>query len=329
MGILIRNSSALERAGKVDTVIMDKTGTLTFGQPQVTDVIPFNKGVDREHEVIQLAASVEKFSEHPLADAITAEAITQDIKLLEVNDFSAISGKGVQASMDGKQILVGNEELMLNNDLDFSTHLPALNRLQDEAKTTVIVAYDNQVIGFLGIADSIKETSKQAVQELKDMDLKVLMITGDNQRTANAVAKELGITEVKANVLPENKAAIVDEYQKNGAVVAMVGDGINDAPALALADVGIAIGTGTDVAMATAPITLISGDVLGVARAIRLSRQTLGTIRQNLFWAFFYNVILIPAAALGFLNPMLAAGAMSLSSVFVVSNSLRLHRKTI
>jgi Cu+-exporting ATPase len=324
LGILIKKSESLERAGDITTVVLDKTGTITRGQPAVTMIYLYNS--DDEDELIRLAASVEKGSEHPLGEAITAEANGRGLSLSDPLGFTAIAGHGVKAEVDDQQILVGNRRLFKENQIDLGTAQDDLEKLEESGSTALLVAVDGQLAGVIGVADTIKEGSLKAISELHEMGLEVAMVTGDNHRTAQAIGDQVGVDKILAEVLPGDKAAQVKKLQAEGQVVAMVGDGINDAPALAQADIGIAIGTGTDVAMASAPVVLISGDLRGVPKAIALSRRTLKTIKQNLFWAFFYNTILIPAAALGFLNPMLAAGAMSFSSIFVVTNSLRLRR---
>jgi len=335
MGVLFKSGEALERAGKVTCVVLDKTGTITIGQPRVTDIILADGLPDhrerydleaKKTELLYLAASVEKGSEHPLGEAIVKHAQEMGLPLSEPKGFRALVGFGVEAEVDGRRVLVGNQRMANERGLSLNGLQQAVIELQASARTVILVGVDGIVRGVIGIADTVKDGSRQAIEEIHAMGLKAIMITGDNKQTAAAIARHVNLDSVLAEVLPGDKAAQVRRLQEAGEVTAMVGDGINDAPALAQAEVGIAIGTGTDVAIAAAPVVLISGDLGGVSRAIRLSRLTLRTIKQNLFWAFFYNVVLIPAAAAGFLNPMLAAGAMAFSSVFVVSNSLRLRR---
>ncbi len=363
-GILIKNAEALERASSLTTVVFDKTGTITEGQPAVTDVVlsaefsvtsyyiandeetePYpiaqsntvsnSKLKTQNSELLRLAASVERGSEHPLGEAIVRAAQERSLTLAQPEAFEALAGHGVRARVDGRTVLIGSPRLMQEQGIDATELQSDIARLQGEAKTAVVVAVDGQALGVLGIADPLKPTSPAAIAALKRQGVQVLMLTGDNRRTAEAIAQRVGLepSEVLAEVLPEMKAAEVRRVQEAGRVVAMVGDGINDAPALAQADVGIAMGTGTDVAMETADITLLRGDLRSVGQAIALSKRTMGTIRWNLFWAFIYNVIGIPVAAGLFypltgwqLSPIIAAGAMAFSSVFVVSNSLRLRR---
>ncbi|MBL8058350.1 MAG: copper-translocating P-type ATPase [Anaerolineales bacterium] len=327
-GLLFKSAEALQRAGAVTTVVLDKTGTITLGRPTVTDIVA---EAGRADELLRLAAAVERVSEHPLGEAVVAAATERGLSVPAPAGFTAIAGQGVAAEVDGAQVLVGNPRLMETRGLALNGLAGEVTRLQGEAKTPMLVAVDGQVSGVIAVADSLKPGSVEAVAALKALGLEVVMLTGDNARTAQAIGQAAGVDRVIADVLPADKAAVIKQLQGQptaggrAPVIAMVGDGVNDAPALAQADVGLAIGTGTDVAMAAAPVTLMSGDLRGVVRAIRLSQSVMRTIRQNLFWAFFYNVILIPAAALGFLVPWLAAAAMAFSSVFVVSNSLRLR----
>lgn len=329
-GILIKNAESLQIAHKVNTIVFDKTGTLTKGEPVLTDVIAFDVA---KEEVLSLAAAVEKNSEHPLGEAIIKGAREKNINLKEVRNFQSITGKGVSAQWDNKTILLGNRQLMQEKNFDITGAVKELERLEDDGKTAMFVAMDNKIIGIVAVADTLKEFSKQALAKLKNMGKEVIMITGDNRRTAQAIARQLGIERVLAEVLPKDKAQEIKRLKEEGLKVAMVGDGINDAPALAQADIGLAIGTGTDVAIESADIVLIKDDLRDVVMALDLSRFAMKKIKQNLFWAFFYNIIGIPVAAgalysfTGFLlNPMIAGVAMAFSSVSVVSNSLLMKR---
>ncbi|MDA0596258.1 MAG: heavy metal translocating P-type ATPase [Chloroflexi bacterium] len=344
-GALIRNADALERAHRIDTVVFDKTGTLTEGKPVVSSLNAI--GVS-ENKLIELAAAVEASSEHPLAGAVLAEAKARNIVISAATDVVAVPGRGITATVEGAKITVGSAEFITeatSADYDFTEHSVAIS---ERGETVLGVAKDGEPIGFIGISDTVKPGASEAIRQLTNRGIRAVMLTGDNQRTADKVAQSIGIEHVVAGVLPDGKANVITELQSEGRVVAMVGDGINDAPALATADVGIAIGSGTDIAIESADVTITSGDPAIVAELIDLSRSTMRTIKQNLFWAFFYNVLLIPIAAgilypvfsdggvpgilqpiigqIGFLNPIVAAGAMAFSSVTVVTNSLRLGR---
>jgi Cu+-exporting ATPase len=328
-GILIRNAEALEIFGKVDTLIIDKTGTLTAGKPVLSSVIS-QPGID-ESDLLQLVASLERSSEHPLAAAIVKGAEAKNVALADVAGFSSVTGKGVKGTVSGKQVAVGNAELFRDLSVDPAPLLDRAEALRKAGQTVMLVAVDGKAAGIVGVADPIKESTPDAFRELRAAGLKIIMVTGDNATTAKAVADRLGI-EFEADVLPQKKAEVVKEYQRKGAVVAMAGDGVNDAPALAQADIGIAMGTGADVAMETGGITLLKGDLRGILRARHLSKSTMRNIRENLFFAFIYNAVGVPLAA-GvlfpvsglLLNPMIAAAAMSFSSVSVIANALRLR----
>ena len=327
MGVLFKNSEALESAKRVQVVALDKTGTITRGEPSVTDVIALSGW--NESEMLRLTAIAERGSEHPLGQAVVAAALALSFTLTQPEAFEAESGRGVRATVEGKTILVGSPRFIREQGHDLTAYATQIETLQGRARTAVLTVIDGVLAGILGIADTVKDGSREAVAALQAQGLEVVMITGDNERTAQAIAHEVGISRVLAEVLPDQKVEMVKRLQGENKRVAMVGDGINDAPALAQADVGIAIGTGTDIAIEASDVTLVSGDLRGVARAVSLSRATMRTIYQNLFWAFIYNIILIPVAMAGALIPMLAAAAMAFSSIFVVSNSLRLRGRKV
>ena len=326
-GILIKSGEALETAHKIDTVVMDKTGTITEGKPKVTDIIEY---IDK-NSLLTYAISLEKNSEHPLAEAIVKYCKENNISSENVENFEAVFGKGVKATSDNSTILGGNRAFMKENNIDISKIEPQINSLADKGKTPLIFAKDSNVIGIIAVADVEKETSRKAIEEFTKMGISTVMLTGDNERTAKAIQKRLNIPKVIAQVLPEDKEKEIRRLQDEGHCVAMIGDGINDAPALAKADVGIAIGAGTDVAIESADAVLVRNDLLDAVSAVKLSKAVIKNIKENLFWAFFYNCIGIPVAA-GVLypiwgiklSPMFGAAAMSLSSICVVTNALRL-----
>ena len=329
-GVLIKNAEALERFEKVDTLIVDKTGTLTMGKPQLVAVLP-QPGHD-EAEVLRLAASLERGSEHPLAEAIVRGAEERDVKMANADDFEAVTGKGVKGVVDGKAVALGNLAMIRDLGLEAGDLTAKANARRDEGETVMFVVLDGKIADLVGVADPVKETTPAAIKDLHELGFRVIMATGDNERTAKAIGARLGIDEIRADVLPEDKARIIKELQQQGRKVAMAGDGVNDAPALAQADVGIAMGTGADVAIESAGITLVKGNLDGIVRARRLARATMRNIRQNLFFALIYNASGVPVAAgvlfpfFGILiSPMFAAFAMSASSISVVLNSLRLR----
>ncbi len=324
-GIMIKNAESLERLNSVTTVIFDKTGTITIGKPVVTDIIV--KNGTGENELLQTAASLESKSEHPLAAAIVDYSSSKNIVLQEVSRFNSLTGSGIEASYNNAEVLIGNSALMKERGVDIDGDSSAeIERLSSEGKTPVFISLDKKLSGILAVADTIRSETKMVVASLKKKNIQSVLLTGDNKKTADAIAKEAGIEQIFSEVMPSDKAEIVKKLQSYCEVVAMVGDGINDSPALAQADVGIAIGTGTDIAIESADITLINGNIKEVLSTLNLSARTISTIKQNLFWAFIYNVIGIPLAAFGLLNPMIAAAAMAMSSVSVVSNSLRLRK---
>ncbi|MFT4399321.1 copper-exporting P-type ATPase CopA [Bacillus sp. SW14] len=323
-GILFKGGEHLEKTHRLDTIVLDKTGTVTNGKPRLTDAIPF--GHFEETELLQFTAAAETGSEHPLGEAIVAGVKGKGLEIPKLNSFEAKVGAGILAEAGGKTILVGTRKLMESEQIEHGDLLAQMEELEAEGKTVMLVSINGEAAGLVAVADTIKDTSREAVARLNALGLDVIMMTGDNRRTAEAIAKEAGITSVIAEVLPEQKAAEISRLQKEGRQTAMVGDGINDAPALATADIGMAIGTGTDIAMETADITLIRGDLNSIADAIRMSRLTMKNIKQNLFWALGYNSLGIPIAALGFLAPWIAGAAMAFSSVSVVLNALRLQK---
>lgn len=321
-GILFKGGEHLERTHELDTIVLDKTGTITKGTPEVTDFIG-------DETVLSLLASTEKSSEHPLAEAIVEYAVAQKIPFEEVDTFRAIPGHGVKATIQDQTVLVGTRRLLQQYNIDYEKYATDMLRLENEGKTVMLIAVNDQCKGIIAVADTVKETAAEAISALQEEGIEVIMLTGDNERTAQAIAKQVGITHVIAEVLPEDKAQTIKALQEEGKYVAMVGDGINDAPALATADIGIAIGTGTEVAIEAADVTLLGGDLLLLPKAIKLSRATMRNIRQNLFWAFAYNSAGIPIAAAGLLAPWIAGAAMAFSSVSVVTNALRLKRINI
>jgi Cu+-exporting ATPase len=329
MGVLFKNAEAIETLRKVNTLVVDKTGTLTLGKPKLTDILTA-ADVD-EQSLLRLAATLEKASEHPLAAAIVAEAEEKGVTLGNTDDFASHTGKGVSGRVDNKEVLLGNRKLMEDFDIDIGDLGTRADAMRANGQTVMFVAVNKKAAGLLAVSDPIKETTFEAIKQLHDEGIRIVMLTGDNRATAEAVAGQLGLDDVVAEVLPDEKASAVKRLQNKGQIVAMAGDGINDAPALAQADVGIAMGTGTDVAMESAGVTLVKGDLTGIVRARRLSRATMANIKQNLFFAFVYNTLGVPVAAgilfpvFGvLLSPMIAAAAMSFSSVSVITNSLRL-----
>ncbi len=323
-GILIRGAEVLERARQLTTVVFDKTGTLTRGEPNVTDIVPLAQ--HGEDEFLRIAASLETGSEHPLGQAIVRAARHRNLALSGATGFTAIAGHGARALVDGKPVLLGNRRLLQQEGIAIHQAEDNMTQLEAQGKTAMLLAYDGALLGVIAVADTLKPEAREAVQSLMREGIEVILLTGDNPRTANAIARELGIQRVIAEVLPGDKAQVIRGLQAQGKVVAMVGDGVNDAPALATADIGIAIGSGSDVAKETGGIILVKNDVRDVVASIRLSRATLRKIKQNLFWAFIYNTVGIPVAALGFLNPIIAAAAMALSSLSVIVNSALLKR---
>ncbi|NLM97569.1 MAG: copper-translocating P-type ATPase, partial [Halanaerobiaceae bacterium] len=327
-GILIRKGEAIQLMKDVSTIVFDKTGTITRGKPEVTDLYTVMGW--SEEELLQLAASVESGSEHPLGQAIVSSAKERGLRIEKLSDFNAVTGKGVQGIVSGKSVLVGNSRFMNETEINIPEEIKGqLDKFEEEAKTVMLIAVDGEIAGIIAVADALKEDSVQAIKELRKTGLKTAMITGDNERTARAIARKVGIDHIAAEVLPDGKVDEIKKLQDQSGIVAMVGDGINDAPALTQADVGIAIGTGTDIAIESSDITLVRGELSAVIMAVKLSRATFRKIKQNLFWAFIYNTIMIPVAVLGLLHPVLAEIAMAISSISVVTNANMLRRVNI
>jgi Cu+-exporting ATPase len=327
-GVLIRRGEAIQTLKDVKVMVFDKTGTITKGQPEVTDTIPA-EGYS-EKEALRLAASVEKGSEHPLAEAIIKKAEAEGLELSKLEQFEAVTGRGIKAEIEGQStVLVGNRKLMDEAEIDYSGLEQELKRLEDEAKTVMLIAENGKCVGVVAEADTLKEDSVEAIAELEKLGLQTAMLTGDNRRTAEAIARKVGISKVLAEVLPDKKVAEIRRLQEEVGLVAMVGDGINDAPALTQANVGIAIGTGTDIAIEAGDVVLVRGNLSDVVKAVKLSRATFRKIKQNLFWAFFYNMVMIPFAMMGLAHPVIAEAAMAFSSVTVVTNANLLRRTNV
>jgi len=338
---LFKKSEALETATKLDTIVLDKTGTITMGKPAVVDIFSFDPGFADQDQLLKLAASIEKGSEHPIGKAVVKNAQTKSIDLWEPENFKAWGGFGVEAMIQGKSVKLGKPEWFRDTGINIEKAEDKIDQLQSQGKTVMLVVQEKELSGLIALSDTLKPESKAAIEQLQNQNLKVIMLTGDNLKTARVIASKVNIDEIFAGVRPEEKSSKIKQLQKQGKKTGMVGDGINDAPALAQADVGFAIGTGTDVAIEAGDIILSSGSLTGVSRAIRLSSATMKTVKQNLFWAFCYNIVLIPVAAgilqpfdvfpvfLRQLHPILAAFSMSLSSISVVANSLRLYHTKI
>ena len=327
-GVLIRKGEAIQTMKDIHTIVFDKTGTITKGKPEVTDITGFKN--HSKDEVLKTAAAVENGSEHPLGEAIVNKAKDKDLTIQKIKEFNAVTGKGVQAKIEAEQVLVGSKKLMQENDIKITNEIKnKMHSLEDEGKTAMLIALGNEIIGIIAVADTLKEDSINAINELKELDIKTAMITGDNKRTAQAIAKQVGIDHVVSEVLPDGKVDEIKKLQDRFGTIAMVGDGINDAPALTQANVGIAIGTGTDIAIESSDITLVRGDLSSVVTAVKLSRATFRKIKQNLFWAFIYNLIAIPIAVMGLLHPVIAEIAMASSSITVVTNANTLRRVNI